>query len=109
MWEVKSINQEKLFFSGLVVLIINRALALLVSVKEHRRLILMLDLRFRGRMDNLPLIPYSAHNKIVMVLMSDSLGYILLVLPEYLNENRYFPNPLSIATSNYTRLGWKYS
>ena len=36
MWEVKSINQEKLFFSGLVVLIINRALALLVSVKEQR-------------------------------------------------------------------------
>jgi hypothetical protein len=36
MWEVKSINQEKLFFSGLVVLLINRALALLVSVKEQR-------------------------------------------------------------------------
>jgi hypothetical protein len=36
MWEVKTINQEKLFFSGLVVLIINRALTLLVSVKEQR-------------------------------------------------------------------------
>ena len=33
MWEVKTINQEKLFFSGLVVLIINKALMLLVSVK----------------------------------------------------------------------------
>jgi hypothetical protein len=36
MWEVKTINQEKLFFSGLVVLIINKALMLLVSVKEQR-------------------------------------------------------------------------
>ena len=36
MWEVKTINQEKLFFSGLVVLIINRELTLRVSVKEQR-------------------------------------------------------------------------
>ena len=36
MWEVKTINEEKLLFSGLVVLIINRALMLLVSVKEQR-------------------------------------------------------------------------
>jgi hypothetical protein len=36
MWEVKTINEEKLFFSGLVVLIINRALTLLVSIKEQR-------------------------------------------------------------------------
>lgn len=36
MWEVKTINEEKLIFSGLVVLIINRTLMLLVSVKEQR-------------------------------------------------------------------------
>jgi hypothetical protein len=36
MWEVKTINNEKLLFSGLVVLIINRTLMLLVSVKEQR-------------------------------------------------------------------------
>jgi hypothetical protein len=36
MWEVKTINGEKLLFSGLVILIINRALMLLVSVKERR-------------------------------------------------------------------------
>ena len=36
MWEVKTINGEKLLFSGLVILIINRALLLLVSVKERR-------------------------------------------------------------------------
>jgi hypothetical protein len=36
MWEVKTINGEKLLFSGLVVLIINKALMLLVSVKEQR-------------------------------------------------------------------------
>jgi hypothetical protein len=36
MWEVKTIKKEKLLFSGLVVLIINRALTLLVSVKEQR-------------------------------------------------------------------------
>jgi hypothetical protein len=36
MWEVKTINEEKLLFSGLVVLIINRTLMLLVSVKEQR-------------------------------------------------------------------------
>ena len=36
MWEVKTIDQEKLFFSGLVVLIINRELTLRVSVKEQR-------------------------------------------------------------------------
>jgi hypothetical protein len=36
MWEVKTFNEEKLLFSGLVLLIINRALMLLVSVKEQR-------------------------------------------------------------------------
>jgi hypothetical protein len=36
MWEVKTINDEKLLFSGLVVLIINRELMLLVRVKEQR-------------------------------------------------------------------------
>jgi hypothetical protein len=36
MWEVQTINGEKLLFSGLVVLNINRALMLLVSVKEQR-------------------------------------------------------------------------
>jgi hypothetical protein len=36
MWEVQTINGEKLLFSGLVILIINRALMLLVSVKERR-------------------------------------------------------------------------
>ena len=36
MWEVKTINDENLLFSGLVVLIINKALMLLVSVKEQR-------------------------------------------------------------------------
>jgi hypothetical protein len=36
MWQVKTINDENLLFSGLVVLIINKALMLLVSVKEQR-------------------------------------------------------------------------
>jgi hypothetical protein len=36
MWEEKTINEETLLFSGIVVLIINRALTLLVSVKEQR-------------------------------------------------------------------------
>ena len=36
MWQVKTINDETLLFSGLVVLFINKALMLLVSVKEQR-------------------------------------------------------------------------
>jgi hypothetical protein len=36
MWEVTTINEETLLFSGIVVLNINRALMLLVSVKEQR-------------------------------------------------------------------------
>jgi hypothetical protein len=38
-----------------------------------------------GLRDYIVISPSYVHNKIVMVLMSDSLGYILLVLQEYLS------------------------